>query len=190
VCVRRAGTAGRPVPAASRNDRTEQDEKGLHKSDPGSPSGFSPGLQFSLGSALQLVKTLPPHYHFNRKKKKLSQIFLVENHHFLFCCRFNSELHLPKGDLWCLQSCFVPLSDFSWPFSISRAQPGSSLPAPTLRCGDHAVLGLPARGCGQRPPHHRPCWAERSLRLPALRLSVRWVPLLIRWDKWCLRLLS
>jgi len=78
VCVRRAGTAGRPVPAASRNDRTEQDEKGLHKSDPGSPSRFSPGLQISLGSALQLIKTLPPHYNFNRKKKNYLKFFWLK----------------------------------------------------------------------------------------------------------------
>lgn len=77
-------------------------KKDLHKSNRRSPSGFSTDLKVSISSALELIKTLPSHYIFNRKKTQLSQSFTVESHNSVFCCRLNSELHLPKDASWSL----------------------------------------------------------------------------------------
>lgn len=74
-------------------------KKDLHKSNPGSPSGFSTNLKFSVSFTREVIKTLCLTGFLTGKN--LPPSFPVGSHNFIFFCRFNSDLRLPN-DLRCL----------------------------------------------------------------------------------------
>ena len=177
------------MPASSKpgTKRQIRMKKDLHKSHPGSPRGFSTDLKFSVSSTPELTKTVPSHYIFNRKKTYL-KVFPLKVPILFSIADFIPSCARPEVICGVYSPISFPFLNFLANFHF----PGPSL-APlylhqrcvvgtTVSSGSQAVVvgnvhtgtisdGL-SPSCG--------CWPSGSL--------VRWVLLLIWWNKRRLRL--